>query len=362
MAESATIPFLVGTYTPPAGNGEGILVMELDTGTGSLRRLGATQVPNPSFVAPSPTHASAYAVSETDIGKREEAGSVYSLTLEGGTPIVTGSVEVGSRGPAHVAVSPDGRHVVVSNYAGGAVSVVSVADDGRLASLTDVVQHTGHGPDPARQEGPHVHSATFDPGGERLLVCDLGLDLVRVYTLDATGGRLTAIPDLEIRTPPGTGPRHLAFAPDGRTLFIAGELASTLLVYAYEPATGRSELLQVVDTVGQAAPPPRNYPADVHVHPGGNFVYLSNRGLDAIAVFRVDPGAREVTLLGNDPSGGAWPRNFALDPSGRLLLAANQRSDVIVPYWIDLTTGRLQPAGSPLDVGAPSCIRFLPAW
>lgn len=360
MPDQTTVPLLVGTYTPPGGHGEGVLLVELDTGKGTLRRLAATGgVANPSFLALSPSGTAAYAVSEVDRTRRVESGSVFSFALGDGAPVVTGSVETGSRGPCHVTVSPGGRHAIASHYVGGAVAVLELGEDGRVLRVTDLVQHTGSSVDPDRQSAPHVHSAWFDEGGQRLLVCDLGLDVVRFYELDEATGKLTAVPDLEIRTPPGTGPRHLDFDPDGRHLYVAGELASTLVAYSYDGSTGRTEQLQVESTLGSAVPEQRNAPADVHVHPTGRFVYVSNRGLDSIAVFGIDETDGRVTLLGNDPTGGSWPRNFAVDPTGALLLAANERSDSIVPYWIDRGTGRLHQAGAPLTVGSPSCVRFL---
>ncbi|MGH7910815.1 MAG: lactonase family protein [Candidatus Dormibacteraceae bacterium] len=360
MPDPATVSLLAGTYTPPGGHGEGVLLLGLDTENGTLHRVGATGgIANPSFLALSPSGAAAYAVSEIDVVERRETGSLVSLAMGAGAPVVTATVETGSRGPCHVAVSPDGRHAIVSNYAGGAISVLELGPDGRAVGRTDLVQHTGSGVDPDRQAQAHVHSATFDERGERLLVCDLGLDLVRFYRLDGVTGQLAALPELDIRTPAGTGPRHLDFDPGGRRLYLAGELASTLVVYAYDPDSGRTEELQVLSTLGDAVPSERNYPADVHVHPTGRFVYLSNRGLDSIAIFGIDGADGRVTLLGNHPSGGQWPRNFAIDPTGRLLLSANQRSDTIVPYWIDQATGGLRPAGEPLQVGSPSCLRFI---
>lgn len=362
MAQPHTTALLVGTSTPSGGDGEGALLTELDTDRGVLRRVAAvTDLSSPSFLAFAPIGSAAYTTSVVDAPGGGRAGALASLTLSGTDPAVTGVVETGSTGPCHVAVAPDGRHAVVANYGGGAVSVISLEPGGPVLERTDLVQHQGSGSDPDRQEGPHPHSATFDPTGERVLVCDLGLDRVLVYWLDADAGRLEALPQLDIATPTGTGPRHLDFSPDGRHLYIAGELNSTLAVYGYDPATGESERLQVADTLGGAAPQERNYPADVHVHPGGRFVYLSNRGLHAIAIFAVDGRDGRVELVGNQPGGGIWPLNFAIHPEGRLLLCANQRSDSVVPFWIDPATGALTQADESLAVRSPACLRFAPS-
>lgn len=362
MPDSTIAPLLVGTYTPPQGRGEGVVTIELDTDHGTLGRAeGTAAVSNPSFVALSPAGTQAYAVSEVDAIDGRRTGALVSLSRHNGALASTGIVETGSTGPCHVAVAPGGRHAVVSNYQGGAVSVVALTPDGPVRERTDLVQHRGSSVDPDRQSEAHAHSATFDPGGGRVLVCDLGLDKVLFYSLEGEGGRLHALADLDICTPAGTGPRHLDFDHRGRRLFVAGELSSTLLVYAYDPETGRTDEVQVASTLGDAAPERRNHPADIHVHPTGRFVYVSNRGLDSIAIFAVDERDGRVELRANHPAGGRVPRNFAIDPSGRLLLCANQGSDNVVPFWIDGATGLLTQAAEALAVGSPVCLRFLPS-
>lgn len=362
MANSHTAALLVGTSTPAGRDGEGVLLTELDTERGTLRRVAAVRdLLSPSFLALSPIGPAAYTTTAVDASGGGRTGGLASLTLRGTDAAVTGVVETGSTGPCHVAIAPDGRHAVVANYGGGAASVISLEPGGPVVERTDLVQHRGSGTDPDRQEGPHPHSATFDPSGERVLVCDLGLDRVLLYRLGAETGRLEAMAQLDIETPAGTGPRHLDFSPDGRRLYVAGELNSTLVVHAYDPASGESEQLQVADTLGGATPGERNYPADVHVHPGGRFVYLSNRGLHSIAIFGVDERDGRVELVGNQPAGGVWPLNFAIHPDGRLLLCANQRSDGVVPFWIDPATGALTQAGEAFAVGSPACLRFVPS-
>lgn len=337
-----------------------MVLVELDAASATLRRVAAAEgVRNPSFLAVSPDGAAAYATSEVDSIEGRRTGALVSLTLQDGAPIVTGSAETGSTGPCHVAVTPDGRHAVVANYDGGAVSVIALEPGGPVGDRTDLVQHRGSSVDPDRQAAAHAHSATFDPEGRRVLVCDLGLDRVLTYELDAGTDRLHPLSDLDIPTPGGTGPRHLDFAPDGRTLYIAGELNSTLLVYAHDRETGETEQLQIASTLGDAVPPERNHPADVHVHPTGRFVYLSNRGLDSIAIFGIDERDGRVELLGNEPGGGGGPRNFAIHPTGHLLLCANLRSDNVVPFWIDPSSGRLTRAGDAFETGSPACLRFV---
>lgn len=362
MAESHTTPLLIGTSTPRQGNGEGLILAELDPAHATLRRVTVLpDLPSPSFLAVSPAGTAAYVTGSVETPEGGH-GILSSLSLQGTSLAVSGSVETGSTGPCHVSVTHDGRHAVVANYGGGATSVISLDPDGPVRERADVAQHQGSSVDPERQESPHAHSATFDPTEARVLVCDLGLDRILVYRVGTDSGRLEALPQFDIITPAGTGPRHLDFSPDGRRLYVAGELSSTLVVYAYDAATGESEELQVADTQGDSlAGEERNYPADVHVHREGRFVYLSNRGLDSIAIFGIDERDGRVELVGNQPGGGAWPRNFAIDPEGRLLLCANQYTDNVVPFWIDPATGLLTQAAGPFAVKSPTCVRFISA-
>jgi 6-phosphogluconolactonase len=87
-------------------------------------------------------------------------------------------------------------------------------------------------------------------------------------------------------------------------------------------------------------------------------VYVSNRGDDTIAVFSVQPGSGTLTLRQSVATGGHWPRNFALDPSGRWLLVAHQRSHAITSFAVDVATGLLTRTGAEAKVPAPVCLLF----
>lgn len=360
MSDPETTVLLAGTYMPPQGRGEGVSLLEVDVEHGTLRRLALDGgVLNPTFVAFGTTGTAAYATSEIDALEGGQTGALVSLRVQDGTLTATGRVLTGSTEPCHIAIAPDGRHAVVSNYHGGAVTVVALDPDGRVGERTDLVQHRGSSVDPDRQTAAHAHSATF-AGGDRVFVCDLGMDRVLVYRLDGEASRLEAVPSLDIVTPPGTGPRHLDFSPDKRHLYVAGELGSSVVAYEHDPATGQTEQLQVASTLGDAVPAERNHPADIHVHPNGRFVYVSNRGLDSLAIFGIDERDGKVELLANHLGGGSNPRSFAIHPAGRLLVCANQSSDNVTPFWIDPTTGLLTQAGAPLPLPSAACLRFQP--
>ena len=331
----------LGTYTSDIG------AAEYQPGTGQLRATeGVGGVANPSFLALGPGGRTLYAVDE------QTDGAVTALAVAAdGALRVLGSQPTGGADPCHLAVI-DG-HVLSANYGSGSVAVHPVLADGGLGARTDLVQHTGHGPDPDRQDGPHAHQVLADPTGRHVLAVDLGTDSVYSYQLD--GGRLRL--RSQASTAPGAGPRHLAFHPTGRFAYLACELDSTVVVCGFDPASGRL-------TPGAAQPtaptgPVRNYPAEVVVSADGRFVYLSNRGHNSVAVFATDRGGAALRPLGTVPCGGDWPRHLSLDPTGTLLFVANQRSGNVVSVRVNRGTGALTPSGSELATPTPVCV--LPA-
>jgi 6-phosphogluconolactonase len=247
---------------------------------------------------------------------------------------------------------------VVANYTGGSLSLLPIAEDGSLLPAAAVIQHSGSGSDPHRQEGPHVHSVNLDPRNRFVITADLGLDKLLIYRLDLAERRLVPEPSLELSLPAGAGPRHLDFHPNGRFAYLINELNSTVTGLKVHLETGRLEAFQTVPTL-PAGFQGMNLPADIHVTPCGRFLYGTNRMHDSLVVFSVNPADGRLTYVGHAPTGGHFPRNFAIDPSGTFLLAANQKSGTIVTFQIDRQTGKLNPTGQAIQVPAPVCIKFL---
>jgi 6-phosphogluconolactonase len=238
--------------------------------------------------------------------------------------------------------------------------VFPILADGGIGPASSFIQHAGKGPDAERQEGPHAHCIIPDPANRFVLVADLGLDRVFVYPFDAETGVLATTPAGAGVVKAGAGPRHLAFHPDGRVLYVTNELDSSVTTFRYDADSGALTHLQTVPAVSEKSPK-GNSPADIHVHPSGRVVYMSNRGHNSIAAFTIDPRTFELSPLQLMPTGGDWPRNFAIDPTGQLMLVANQRSNDIRSFRIDQKTGRLAKTGHKLTLPSPVCIRFLPA-
>jgi 6-phosphogluconolactonase len=355
----------VGTYTRTEphviGRAEGILVLSFDQASGALRPVGmARGVPNPSFLAVSPHRRTLYAVSEVPALDGEPGGALtaFAIDAESGELTELNRTSTGSAGPCYVSVDRSGSFALAANYGGGAVTLLPIEDDGRLAAGRETVQHTGRSVHPERQQAAHPHSIVPDPTGRVALVPDLGLDRIVLYRLDAEAGKLVPARVPWVATRPGAGPRHLAFHPGGRHLFVCNELDSTVTAYAYDAEEGLPRPIQTVSSLPEGFSG-TNYPADIHVHPSGRFLYASNRGHDSIAIFAIDEASGELAAAGHQSTQGRSPRNFAIDPEGRLLLAANQNSNTIVAFAIDRERGTLEPTGAVTEVPTPVCVQFL---
>lgn len=348
----------VGTYT--GGDSKGIYVCRFNLQTGALQATDlVAETKNPSFLVVSPDGRYLYSVCETFDFRGKPSGGVSAFAVDpvtGGLTLLNERLSQGT-GPCHVAVTADGRYVLVANYGSGSAALFPVADDGRLGEVSAVVRHEGAGVNPKRQKGPHAHSVTLSPDNRYAFVCDLGIDKIVGYKLDAAAGKLVpaGLPDVEAA--PGAGPRHMAFHPTGRYAYVINELNATIAAYAYQPETGTLTRQQTVPTLPPGFPGD-NLCADIHVHPSGRFLYGSNRGHDSIVLYAIDKDTGKLTSVGQQPTLGGHPRNFTLDPTGTFLLVANRDSDNVVTFRVDTNTGGLTPTGQVLTVPQPTCLQF----
>lgn len=354
--------FYVGTYTSN-GKSRGIYLCRLRMATGEVVIEGlAGEATNPSFLAVDRRAGFLYAVNEVNELNGQPGGGVTAFAIDAKTGMLTRLNQRSTRGtsPCYVTVHPKGRHIVVANYGGGNVAVLPIGADGSLGEATDLIQHTGSGANPQRQQGPRAHCVVVAPGGRRVLAVDLGIDKVMIYEWDGRAGRL--LPggpggQASLATRPGAGPRHLDFAPRGNHAYLINELDSTLTACAWDKTKGMLTALQTVPSLPSGFTG-SNTCADVHVHPSGRYVYGSNRGHDSIVAFRIDQTTGRLDYLAHESTRGRNPRNFAIDPSGRYLLAANQASDSIVSFRIDSASGRLAHTGHEVSIPMPVCVRF----
>lgn len=347
----------IGTYTGPKSQGVYVVRFDSETGRAGAPELAASSA-NPAFLAIHPDGRHLYSANETGSWQGKPGGYVTAFRIDASTGRLTELNQQSSvgGGPCHLTVDPAGKNVLVANYGGGSVAVLPLGQDGLLKAHSAFVQHTGSSVNPGRQKEPHAHSINPSPDGAFALVADLGTDRVYAYPFDAAQGSLKAATEAVL--PPGSGPRHLAFSPNGKFVFVINELLSTLASFSWDPAKGTLTAVDSKPTLPDGFTG-SSTTAEVRVHPNGRFVYGSNRGHDSIAVFRVD-AAGAMSLVEHVPTQGRTPRNFNLDPTGRFLWAANQGSDSIVIFKVDGETGRLTATGQTVATGSPVCVRFVP--
>ena len=367
----------VGTYTShavhgAAGHGEGITLVRLDLTTGALDTMQTTPAPSPSWIALDPQRRFLYAVNEIDDFGDAKHGSVTAYAIAPGTGALTQINAVSSQGagPAQAGVHPSGRFVLVSNYGGGNVAVLPVRADGGLGDAVDVQADVGP-PGAGRpadgapgnfsisdHDGPHAHMISADPSGQWVLVDDLGLDRTFVWRFDQQTGKLTpAEPAFIPSASAGAGPRHFGWHPNGRVFYNLYEEASELAVYDWDPRTAALRLKQKISILppGYAG---TNYASELVIAPCGRFIYAVNRLHNSIGILAAGADGR-VRWIGDEWTRGDYTRNIALDPSGRFMVACNQRSDQATVFRVDSASGRLTFTNRYVPVGSPSMIAFL---
>lgn len=345
----------VGTWT--SGAGEGIHVFGFNSNTGALSsQQGVMQTTNPSFLTASPDGRYLYSVNHVT-----DSASVSAFEVDKSTGELSFLNRVPAEGasPCHISMDASGKWVLVANYTGGSVALFPVREDGSLGRAVDVVQHIGASVDPERQTAPHPHYFAVDSRNGFAVAADLGIDKVKIYPLDTNRGRIDEQDAREVAIPRGTGPRHLDFHPNGRYAYLVGELNGTVMAYRYRAGSGRLSEIQTVFALPDGFEG-GSKPAEIQVHPSGNFLYVSNRGdFDSIVAYAIDPNTGMLSLIGYQKEAIRWPRHFAIDPSGRFLLVANRRANNVTVFRIDPDTGELAFTGHSVDVPEPMCIMFL---
>jgi len=351
----------LGTYT--GEKSKGIYVSRLNSEGQVTPADLVTVTTNPTFLTVDPQHRFLYAANETGQFRGQKTGwvSSYAIDAESGRLKQLNQVSSGGDGPAHISVDATGHAILVANYGGGSVASFPVQADGSLGAAASVIQNHGSSVNPERQSAPHAHCIASDPSNKFALLCDLGLDQVLVYRLDAAAAKLTPNNPAFASVGPGSGPRHIAFRPDGKFAYVINELSCTLTTFAFDVATGALKEVETVSTlpVGETKQP-KYSTAEVAVHLSGKFVYGSNRGHNSITVFRSDAATGKLTMVENVSTGGGTPRGFGIDPSGTFLLAANQEWGGVVVFRIDPETGRLNPTGDVIKVEKPVSVVFVP--
>ncbi len=268
----------------------------------------------------------------------------YTVTPATGALTFINDVAAGGTGPTHISIDATGAHVFVANYGNGTISVFPVQANGGLGAATQTLS-----------PGANAHMIAPDATNRSVFVPCLGSNLVAQYRFDPGTGMLTPNTPASVPTAAGAGPRHIAFARDGRFAYVINELNSTMSAFSLDAATGRLTALQTLPTRAAGATG-TNTTAEVVVHPSGTFLYGSNRGDNNIVVYAIDTTTGMLTVVEHESTQGATPRSFAIDPTGTFLYAANAGSNSVHAFRIDPTTGRLSPTATPNTVPTPQFV------
>lgn len=338
----------IGTYTK--GNSEGIYKFSLDTEAKKLSEVTtAAKLDNPTYLTVTEDNQYLYAV----VKQGDNGGlASFQINQETGNLEALNAVVTPGSPPCHVSVSSDRRVVFSSNYHKGTVeSYLTNVESGSLNPALSIMQLEGSGPH-ERQEKPHTHYAGPTPDKKYVIAVDLGIDQVITYKVE--DGNLSEANRLTVN--PGSGPRHIAFHPNGKTAYVMTEISSEVIVLNYQD--GAFEPVQYISTIPEDFTA-NNQGSAIHISADGRYVYAGNRGHDSIAVFSVNEETGELSLVEITSTEGNWPRDFVLDPSETFVVASNEHSGNLVLYARDIETGKLTVLQSDVLVPEPVCVKFL---
>lgn len=386
LAATADAPLLayVGTFSSPLkdtlpsqvdlppGNGRGIHIFTVDRASGAWTEAGVHDLgTSPSCLVVNADGTRLYSANETDRVGPGKHGSVAAFAIDRNSGALSplNSVSSGGAGPTYVSLHPNGRHLFVANYFGGSVAVLPIQADGSLGEASDVKEDAGEiGPTKAKNAPPgsfafsghdrtHAHQILPSPDGRHVLHVDLGLDRIFVWTFDAKEGKLAANTPHAVAFPPGDGPRHFHFSPDGRRLYSIQEEGSTVVTLDWDAPSGTLTPRQTLSTL-----PPgfkgSNFCSEILTSADGRFVYCGNRLHDSIGIFRVVADGT-LEYVGEEWTRGNYPRSFTFDPAGSFLACCNQRDDNVAIFAVDKASGALAFTGHYAAVGNPSHVVFL---
>jgi 6-phosphogluconolactonase len=349
---------LVGTYTNTPAKGEGIYVYRFNPNRTEATQVSVAKAENPSFLVVSHDQKFVYAVNENH-GDKGGQVSAFAFDKSKGTLTLLNQQPTGGDDPAHIAIDSSGKFVVVANYSGGNISVFKTNPDGSLTPAVQTIAHEGYGVNVQRQEMPHPHCVAFSPDEKFLFCADLGNDRLYRYAFDPNDAAnpLKPTDPAYFTVPDNFGPRHLVFNPNGKVMYLIGEMSGQIIVYSYNPQDGAVTEIQTIASDNSNTKGDKGS-AEIDITKDGRFLYTSNRVTsNDIAMFKV---ATDGKLAENGHQAvGTHPRHFMIDPSGRFLLVASRDNNVIQIFVIK-NFGILQDAGIKIDVPAPVCLKMTP--
>jgi 6-phosphogluconolactonase len=359
QANAGEVPVIIGTQT--SGPNKGFSVARFDTSTGKLSAAKLLEEAiAPAFFVIHPDKRHLYTCNSVNNFQGQSSGSISAYSLDPATAKLSllNQIPSGGAGPCYISLDNSGHYAFVANYSAGNVSVFAINSDGSIGPRTAFVQHTGKSIYPERQTSAHAHFIKADASNRYVFVADLGTDKVFIYKFDQKTGTLSASSPAFMQLTPGAGPRHIAFHPGGRFIYVINELSCTITAFAWDSKKGTANELQTIATLPSDFKG-ENTCAEIKIHPNGKFLYGSNRGHNSIAAFAIENMTGKLTFIEHVPTQGQKPRNFSFDPSLHWMIVTNIDSDNAVVFRINEITGRLTQTGEPVSVPNPYCIQFV---
>lgn len=348
LAQAEPVTLWIGTG---GGEAKGIYRVALDPESGKLSAPTlAAEVGGPGFLVLNKDRTRLYCVCSIE---KEPSVAAYSIGKDESLTLIN-SQPIGDGGAAHLCLDHEGKILFTAQYGGGSVAAFPVGEDGAIGPRSDLVKHSGSGPNEARQQAPHPHWVGVSPDNRFLFVPDLGIDRVVIYQIDH--GAATIERHGECIGVPGGGPRHMKFSKDGSKIYLLNELLMSVTVFDYDAEAGAMEAVQTIHSLPEEMWEIPNKASEIRVHPGGKFVYAANRGHDSIAVFSVDETSGQLSFVEREAVRGAYPRNFNLSPDGRWLVAAGRQSNTLAVFEVNQETGGLLFTTQIVNCPSPICV------
>ncbi|MEH6453316.1 MAG: lactonase family protein [Psychromonas sp.] len=377
----------VGTYSSPnfapgaknPSTSKGIYVFKIDK-SGNLELIQEVEAENPSFLTVSPSKQYLYCVNElgtNDSGEPLGRVSAYKIDPASGKINFINTELTKGTWPCHCFVHPSGKYLLSANYGSGSFPAHPILDDGSLGNMSDMFQSAGNGsgPDEDRQSGPHAHMILTNPGAQHVFGVDLGADKIISLNLDIETGKFAPgiVPNANLAS--GAGPRHMDFHPNDRFSYVLNELSSSIEIFGFNAERGSFTWIQNVSTLPEdtgfvrpkfdptnpgKVPEGTNTTAEIRIHPSGKWLYATNRGMNSIAIFSVNPITGKLMPIDWVSSKGETPRGMNIEPSGAFLLVGNQNSDNIHIFKINLSDGKLEGPVQTIQSPVPVDIAFSP--
>jgi len=350
--ENKTLLF-VGSFTDKKP-GKGIHIYEFNEETGSATlRFTIDNITNTSFQKLSPDGNFLYSVVDSQM-KYNGKVAAFKVDIDSVKIDLLNVQDCGGVNPAHLAIDKTGKYLTNSNYSDGSLSLFRINSNGSLSKNLQTLKFKDSSIIKSRQKSSHIHSSNFSPDNKYLFAHDLGADKIRKFTFNTSEEKLKNLQEIRVKT--GSGPRHFTFHPNGKYGYGINELSGTIDAYQYK----NGNLIWIEDYQTYQQKQDIYRAADIHISADGNFLYVSNREPkeNSIVVFVINTENGKLQPIEHKDTGGIHPRNFAISPSGKFLLVANQFSNNIMIFKRDLKSGRLKKLTNQIHVNSPSSVQL----